>query len=35
MRGDSDAGYARHAAVGLDFVLQGSCTDLFVIHVDE
>jgi len=32
---DSDAGNVRHVTIGLHFVLQGSCTDLFVFHVDE
>lgn len=35
MRGDSDAGNVRLTAIGMHFVLQGSCTDLFVVHVDE
>jgi len=30
VRGDSDADNACHATIGLHFVLQGACTNLFI-----
>lgn len=35
VRGNSDAENARCATEGVHFVLQGSCADLFVVHIDE